>query len=754
MGFWDRFRRPAPTKQEPPEQPPSGEVAYSESQIYMGSKLPKYNPDGLIGKKGASIYRKMMTDEQVKAVVKFRRDAITSRTVSFTIPDGIISDAEMAARIEVTEAIVSGMSGSFVDAMNGIMSAVNHGFSITEKVFGEINLDGRTWIGIKALKLRPFDTFTFRTDPYGNIEALIQEIGQSKIDVPMDKIIHYVQNPDVDEHYGESELRAAYRSYYAKDIILRLWNVHLERHASGFLIAKPTAEGGIRPGSQAETDLHNSLINVQAKTAFCLPAGVDLTLQTPATTDAFEKAVAHHNREIAKALLVPNLLGISDAGGAGSFAQSQTQLEAFLWTLDADADRLQEALNEQLFRQIGELNWGDEAWPRIRLSPVSAAMKQAIIGMWAQAVQVGAVIPTDTDAGLIREMLRFPAAGEPLVKGASAPTWGAPPPAPPRPPAAPPEMHVHDGLDSTIIGRSVADVERRPEQVAVMERAVKRVDFTAIGYKSESVAERGLDAVAAIMDRTIADLLAQAKKLKLPQGGGNIDEITGLEFPASSKARLRKAARAALSDAWVVGEESAWRELRRASMGRARFGTIADNAAAYLEARSFTMAGNLTDVTLSVVLNGLLQGVKNSKSWPDMERDIYTNLANTGVISESEARARLGAEIGVKDPSARLRTTLRTNTFDAINEARMGVFTDPALGGYVQALEYTAILDSRTSAICEELDGKIYPADSPMWEIYSPPNHHNCRSLLIAVTEGDKWSESQPPAVEPSTGFH
>ena len=56
----------------------AGDVGWSESQLYVGS-VPKYNPDELIGRKGHSIYRKMLLDEQVKAVVKFKRDAITSR---------------------------------------------------------------------------------------------------------------------------------------------------------------------------------------------------------------------------------------------------------------------------------------------------------------------------------------------------------------------------------------------------------------------------------------------------------------------------------------------------------------------------------------------------------------------------------------------------------------------------------------------------------------------------------------------------
>jgi hypothetical protein len=56
-----------------------GETGWSESLLYARSSWLKYNPDELMGLKGAKVYRRMMTDEQVKAVVRFKRDAITGR---------------------------------------------------------------------------------------------------------------------------------------------------------------------------------------------------------------------------------------------------------------------------------------------------------------------------------------------------------------------------------------------------------------------------------------------------------------------------------------------------------------------------------------------------------------------------------------------------------------------------------------------------------------------------------------------------
>ncbi|EFS20576.1 phage protein F-like protein [Fusobacterium gonidiaformans 3-1-5R] len=48
---------------------------------------------------------------------------------------------------------------------------------------------------------------------------------------------------------------------------------------------------------------------------------------------------------------------------------------------------------------------------------------------------------------------------------------------------------------------------------------------------------------------------------------------------------------------------------------------------------------------------------------------------------------------------------------------------------------YSAINDDRTSEICRSLDGKVYPADDAIWHVIYPPNHHNCRSQVIALNE-------------------
>ena len=51
--------------------------------------------------------------------------------------------------------------------------------------------------------------------------------------------------------------------------------------------------------------------------------------------------------------------------------------------------------------------------------------------------------------------------------------------------------------------------------------------------------------------------------------------------------------------------------------------------------------------------------------------------------------------------------------------------------------QYSAILDSRTSDFCRYMNGRVFPADSPVWSSSFPPNHFSCRSTVIGLTPED-----------------
>ncbi|HEX7925948.1 MAG TPA: DUF935 family protein, partial [bacterium] len=342
-------------------------------------------------------------DDQLKALLGFRTAAVVSRPWSFRLPQDTPAHRECEAFFRFV--LDQQLRGTFGQALADLLTSQVHGFSVVEKVVEAVPWQGRERWGLGALKLRPAASFTCVMDPHGNLTELVQQQGARRVSLPPERFIRHVNRRDVHPHYGESELKACYPAWFSKGATLRFWNIYLERMASGFVHAK--LSGTLSAAEQST--LRRAMENLHAKTSVVTPDTVDVRLVTAPHTDAFERAVAARDKAMARALLVPNLLGFSEQGPSGSYAQSRTQLEAFFYVINALAESLADTLNEQLFRDLALWNFGLTDPPRFRFDPLSEDQKHSIADAWRNAVQAGTVRPTDADERRTRELLGYPA---------------------------------------------------------------------------------------------------------------------------------------------------------------------------------------------------------------------------------------------------------------------------------------------------------------------------------------------------------
>ncbi len=93
---------------------------------------------------------------------------------------------------------------------------------------------------------------------------------------------------------------------------------------------------------------------------------------------------------------------------------------------------------------------------------------------------------------------------------------------------------------------------------------------------------------------------------------------------------------------------------------------------------------------------------------------------------------------GILQTSRRDATTIAITANSAVqNAARLETYKRMKSIAYV---EWSAILDSRTSEICQSRSGTVYPIDKPHPK---PPAHPRCRSILIPRRD-DKGSKHEP----------
>lgn len=75
---------------------------------------------------------------------------------------------------------------------------------------------------------------------------------------------------------------------------------------------------------------------------------------------------------------------------------------------------------------------------------------------------------------------------------------------------------------------------------------------------------------------------------------------------------------------------------------------------------------------------------------------------------------------------------VRTETNCAMNQGHLKGYAD---SGVVEKYEFLAAIDSRTSKLCKNQNGKVYKLSDATVGVNYPPLHPNCRSTVIPVLE-------------------
>lgn len=116
--------------------------------------------------------------------------------------------------------------------------------------------------------------------------------------------------------------------------------------------------------------------------------------------------------------------------------------------------------------------------------------------------------------------------------------------------------------------------------------------------------------------------------------------------------------------------------------------------------------------------------------------------------------ARVRETVGTWMSDWHAQTIARTETGKYYNAGRLARWSDPETNGFVEALQYDAILDTRTTDVCTHLDGRIISIeDQATISEMTPPNHFQCRSTWLPVTKYEEWEDDFDRSIKPEKGF-
>jgi phage gp29-like protein len=314
--------------------------------------------DDLLTRRGFQIYREMLNDDQIKACLAFKKLLVTGRAWDIVPAGGDEASEENKKIADFVRANLEKVNWNRIQ--REILTALDFGFSVGE-ILWEVDEyeDQGPKLMLKDIKHRDPQMIRIDVDIHGNIKNFRQmvDLPVTEVFLPPEKVIHYAYQSHFSNHYGVSDLRAAYRAWFSKKFITQFWNVFLERFGQPLMMMKYPM--GATP--ELKSALRSILDGLSTRTDILVPEGVivELIEATRAGTAQYGEALTYLDIAISKALLVPALLGMGTDIKRGSDSQSRLHLRVLMKVVNDLSQDLQEQVQKSIVIPLVDSNFND-----------------------------------------------------------------------------------------------------------------------------------------------------------------------------------------------------------------------------------------------------------------------------------------------------------------------------------------------------------------------------------------------------------
>lgn len=739
--------------------PKMGEVGVTELGLYKNTTFGQYNPDDLQRRKGGlKIYDKMRVDDQVKASLALKVNAVLASGWDIEPASQDPADIEIA---EFVKAALEGIKGTVNDTLREILTALDYGYSVSEIVWKlEESGDLAGKITIDKIKGKKPHNYYFDADEFGNLkpDGLLSKLflGASQTRLPVDKFVIFTYRKEFSNHYGRSDLREAYRSWWSKDNIIKFWNIFLEKFGS------PTVIGKYKTNDQADQEkLKTVMSNLQNNTSIAFKDGdMDISLLEAVRrggNDSYEKALDYHDRGIARGVLIPDKL--SAGGQTGAFALGKVHFDMFLWTVkELQGTIAENVMDDQIIKRLIGWNFANVTkFPKFRFNPSTNEEKVELAKTFGELVQKGAVTSTFEDENHIRGILSMPELDEEPEDEEESPNPGKK--EKPKPGVNPEDAEPtkenkmiaaeYVALELDFKGRFGKKNFNNNIKAALMEQAKHTVKLinTSIGFvkkrkktkyedevnfvKIEAELDKGetktVNALQEILTKQRDNLTAfvAGKMVKGQLTTSLVNTGITLKFGAE----LKRTIRTMYETSYLYGIDVAKSEVPKSFVtGKQGIALPADKALSYFNDKADLVVagiqGPLTLETKKILYDAIKTGEAVNTTTKKLQ-DAYRPYLEEGDVIIDEKQLT----------SYRLNAIVRTSMSESFNFGRRAI--GDTLGDFLVGYQYSEIIDDRTVEISLFVDGKIISANHPGLEQLSYPLHWNERGLFVFVTKDE-----------------
>jgi SPP1 gp7 family putative phage head morphogenesis protein len=700
-------------KQEAPQPKSLGkEISSTDSCYFDGYALKPYNPAYLYRKRDSfELYDDMREDDQISSLLMLKKLIVLNADWEIECDDENVKEFLEKCFDEYLE-------GIFLKTLYDILSAMDYGFSVSEKIFDYIEHDGGTKIVLSKLKTRAPHTFTLPTDNHGELIEITQHTNGEDLHLDPEKFIIYSYNKEFDNPYGRSDLnRGVYRAYISKDALIKFWNIRLER------FGMPTAVGKLPRGAgEAEKNIFKSILkNIQSKTSITMPEDFQLDLLEASKGQAeYDKAIDKYDTMIARKLLIPDLLGFSGKEtGGGSYALGKEQFNIFYNVIEFIRLDIESIVNKEIIQNLVFWNFGNKIDAKFKFNKADEDRRNKDMATWIEAVKTGKVPVTNNHINWLMALINAPEITDEEFKKMEEEKAAFRDAIGNKENDNKQDEKKDDGEDEN----ESKDQEQKKNFSLELNRELsvyeKKIDFAKIARETEGIENKYKSELANVFELSINALMNDIKSKKIIEKK-RFDLVNKLSLKHTNK--THSLIKSILKDSYKSGASSFDRSNYKIEVDITELDN--DDVAKWVNEYSLYITGVEEEFILGKVKAALIEGIRGGIGIKEMVGMLDETLKGYNVL--------LGA--------SRLETIIRTISLSGFNEARAQQFEK--FKDEIIAFQYSAILDGRTSEICLKFDknGKGYYHPSEISKI-NPPNHFNCRSLLVPIFSDEEMPE-------------
>lgn len=380
------------------------EIGYSGTRSLAGIITEEYNSK-LSGATAMGTYDEMRkSDGTVRAGIQAM--TLPIRKARWYLKPASEDQADIDIAEFVEQNLMEGMSLDWDSFLRQALLQLSYGVMVFEKVFEIKNVNGVDRIVWSKFAPRlPRSIYTWQLT---NGEDGIQQYGPSGqiFQIPMEKLIVFVNEKEGDNWWGTSTLRAAYKHWYFKNTLYQIDAIAAERQGLGVPFGKVPANTSDADKKKLGEMLRRLRAHEEGYVIFETEQEVGFLDMKGSTTKDIMPSIEHHNHQILLSMLAQFLMLGTTKTGARSTSEDHQEL--FLASLEAVANGIKDAMNKYAIKQLVDFNFDVKEYPKLEYAGISRTDAKALADAYASLVTSGGIKAQGSDETYFRELLKLP----------------------------------------------------------------------------------------------------------------------------------------------------------------------------------------------------------------------------------------------------------------------------------------------------------------------------------------------------------